>query len=128
MLCGLFWDGRKRYRGSYLHGIGVLQPFYHNESVWRYCEGLDVNSIMELLFIFVLLLKSVPRNMIRLYFYHQCWSLSMEIPMKLDLVIYNMQSLCIFYFLTYLATTMTSHPSCELWNRVHFLIWFVTNW
>ena len=27
----------------------MLQPFHHNESVWRGCEGLDPNSIMELL-------------------------------------------------------------------------------
>ena len=133
---------RTRHWRELLREKGVLvQPFYHDESVWRGCEGLDPNSIMELLINFRLAAEVHTKEYdqaVKHYFlpavlksFHgdpneiPSGDLKHAVPLH---IVFPTTKVTPPGFFTRLATAMASHPSCELFfkdgiyrNRVTFL-------
>ena len=133
---------RTRHWRELLREKGILvQPFYHDESVWRGCEGLDPNSIMELLINFRLAAEVHTKEYdqaVKHYFlpavlksFHgdpnevPSGYLKHAVPLH---IVFPTTKLTPPGFFTRLATAMASHPSCELFfddgifrNRVTFL-------
>ena len=133
---------RTRHWRELLREKGILvQPFYHDESVWRGCEGLDPNSIMELLINFRLAAEVHTKEYdqaVKHYFlpavlksFHgdpneiPSGDLKHAVPLH---IVFPTTKVTPPGFFTRLATAMATHPSCELFfkdgiyrNRVTFL-------
>ena len=120
------WCWRKLLREK---GI-LVQPFYHDESVWRGCEGLDPNSIMELLIHFRLAAEVCTKEYdqaVKHYFlpavlksFHgdpnevPSGYLKHAVPLH---IVFPTTKLTPPGFFTRLATAMAGHPSCELFFK-----------
>ena len=131
------WRWRKLLREK---GI-LVQPFYHDESVWRGCEGLDPNSIMELLIHFCLAAEVCTKEYdqsVKHYFLPAVLKSFLGDPNKVAPgylkyavplhIVFPTTKLTPPGFFTRLATAIAGHPSCELFfkdgifrNRVTFL-------
>ena len=131
------WCWRKLLREK---GI-LVQPFYHDESVWRGCEGLDPNSIMELLIHFCLAAEVFTKEYdqaVKHYFLPAVLKSFLGDPNNVAPgylkyaaplhIVFPTTKLTPPGFFTRLATAIAGHPSCELFfkdgifrNRVTFL-------
>ena len=125
-----------------LYNKGILvQPYYHEKIVWKGCEGLNPNSIMELLLHFHLAAEVRTEEWdqaVKHYFVPAVLKSFHEDPDKFPSccrkhavplhIIFPTTKLTPPGFFTRLATTMASCPSCKLFfkdgiyrNRVTFL-------
>ena len=125
-----------------LYDKGILvQPYYHERLVWKSCEGLNPNGVMELLLHFHLAAEVCTKEWdqaVKHYFvpavlksFHgdpdEFLSRCRKHAVPLHIVFPTIK-LTPPGFFTRLATTIASHPSCELFfddgifrNHVTFL-------
>ena len=125
-----------------LNEKGILvQPYYHDESIWRGCEGLDPNGIMELLIHFRLAAEVHTKEYyqaVKHYFLPAVLKSFNRDPNEVPSecrkhaaplhIVFPTIKLTPPGFFTRLATVMASHSFCELVfeygiyrNRVTFL-------